>query len=440
VSSLGAHLLAAALASGVRADEDRPPSPPAAADVPAMVEAWIRDLASERFEVREQARQGLERWGRDAPEALRRHADDADPEVRRTVRALLERLGSTVAPAPAAAEDLAAVGRVTVDATDRPLGALLDELGLLFGGTVQAPDDARARRVSVRLAEQPYFAALAALLEHAGLEAAGPFDGENRLRTVPRSEGGAQVPTATSGPVRVRATKLAVTRALDGQGPAVHALTLEVHLAPCVQLSAYRPPRVLGARDAAGGRWISAGGDASVLYGVGGDPKRIEVTVSLMPTADAAPGAERLERLELALPLRVRHHRREVRFEHPGELPRTLDEQGRPATEGAKGTLTLQRLEPAEGRADAWLADLACVLAGKPARESVEPWLELADGQRRRLWIAGGRSTTSADGRLRLVGRAHGVGDAAPRGLVVAWFERDADGELPLTFLEVPLR
>ncbi len=443
LASVGAALLLATLdcsGGSARAGEERQaPGAGAVGDVAEQVRGWIADLASERYEVREQARQGLERWGREAPEVLRAHADDADPEVKRTLRALLARLETAVERVPATLADLTRVGLVRLEARGEPLGGLLDGLSASMGGLFQVPEEARQVAVTLALSDAPYFAAVEALAAQVGLEAPLPFDGEALLTLAAPAPGVVAAPTASVGPLRVRALRIQASRPLAGAGPATHALTLEVQLAPCVQLVSYRPPRLVSALDAQGRRWRTAGtAEPPTTYGVGGDPRRVETLVSLEPSEPEA--ADRLARLELAFPMRLRHERHELVFEPLEGLPRTLDEQGRASEAGKRGSVTLEAFGPAEGRNDAWTVELACVLTSVAARASVEAWLELDSGQRRRLWIAGGRSTTSADGRLRLVGRAHGVGPQRPRAVRVVWFERESEGEVALTLEDVPLR
>src|SRR5262245_1772486 len=76
------------------------PSPPAREEV----DRWLSELGSERFEVREAARRRLQAVAASVREALVARRDDPDPEVRRTVRALLEGLGgdetSPATPSP----------------------------------------------------------------------------------------------------------------------------------------------------------------------------------------------------------------------------------------------------------------------------------------------------------------------------------------------------
>jgi WD40 repeat protein len=66
---------------------------PGPAAAPRQVAAWIEDLDRPEFEVREKARQGLERQGDGAEPSLRRAlAADPSPEARRRLQGLLEQL------------------------------------------------------------------------------------------------------------------------------------------------------------------------------------------------------------------------------------------------------------------------------------------------------------------------------------------------------------
>jgi hypothetical protein len=429
-------VLTGLLAPPARAGEEAPPAPPEAV---AQLEAWIKDLASEQYEVREAARKGLERRGREAPDVLRAHADDADPEVRRTVRALLERLGSVTPAPPVASADVARLGLVRLQVTKRPLREVLDLLAGALGGTFVLDAESGKRPVSADLEDVPYFTALETLAAAADLRVPAGFDGEARLAFVPAAEGRAAPASAAVGPVRLRAARVTAARSLDGDGARTHTLGLDLNLAPCVQLVTYRPARVVKAVDPAGRAWRGAGNaGAALTYGVGSDTRRVELSVALEPAAEGVE--ERLATLDLSLPLRVRHERRQVRFAPLADLPRTLDEQGEPAEAGARGTVTLASLTAAEGRKDAWIVDLSAVPTTAPGRESLDAYLITGEGARRRVWISGGRSTTSADGRLRLVGRCYGTGEAPPTALEVVWFEREGEGEVLLTLRDVPLR
>lgn len=98
-------LLAFLPCGSLRADDEAPRTPE---EKRAFVAKCLRELRSSAFDVREAARQGLEDHGADAPDLLEAARDDADPEVRRTVRMLLARMGgrsrwspcrSTISPA-----------------------------------------------------------------------------------------------------------------------------------------------------------------------------------------------------------------------------------------------------------------------------------------------------------------------------------------------------
>ena len=58
---------------------------------------------------------GLERYGREAKDLLEARKDDPDPEIRRTVRMLLDRLGGASPVVVPELGDLTTLGRVTLD-------------------------------------------------------------------------------------------------------------------------------------------------------------------------------------------------------------------------------------------------------------------------------------------------------------------------------------
>lgn len=406
-------------------------APPAWAE---QVEGWVRDLASERYEVRERAREQLEAQGTRAPEVLRAHADDPDPEVRRTVRALLARLEKVAEAVPAPAQDLAGIGCVQVRGEGLPLGRVLEELGVALGGQLQVPSDRLGTRLErlPALESEPAFAAIERVAAAAGLVAPEPFDGMGQLVLRAAPPGAQASPSGTAGPVRVRATRVEAARPLGVEGPVTHGLTLELQLAPAVQLVTYRAPRVLRAEDGAGRAWKAlAGSDANTTYGVGGDTRRVETRITLERADPDA--AERLARLDLLLELRLRSERREAVFEGLDGLPRS---QSLPGAE-----VVLEEAAPAEGRSDSWSLTVACRLDSEVARASVDVWVDLSDGTRRRMLAMGGRSSSSADGRLRLVGRIHGLREGTrPRAARVTWYAREVQGELAVTLADVPLR
>jgi hypothetical protein len=291
----------------------------------------------------------------------------------------------------------------------------------------------------VDVEDVPYFAALEALADAAGLRAPSAFDGQGRLALVPAAEGLAQAASAMAGPLRLQAARVAAARSLSGTESRTHTLTFDLHLAPCVQLRTYKTARVVKALDPAGRAWRAAGNPgAAMTHWVGGDTRRVELNVALEPAAEAAE--ERLATLELAVPLRVRHERRAVRFGPLTDLPRTLDERGKPAEAGARGSVTLASVAAAEGRQDTWLVDVSAVLSTATGRESVDAYLVAGDGAKWRVVTAGVRSTTSADGRVRLMGRCYGTGETPPAALEVVWFEREGEGDALFALRDVPLR
>jgi hypothetical protein len=434
-----ALLLALLLGLPAFADDDAPIAAPGTPEFRARVGAWLEDLRSERFEVRERARAALEQWGAEAPDLLDALKDDPDAEVRRTVRGILERRGRAPVTTPVPAGDLASVGLVTLEARGRPLGEVLDELGRAHAARIVAPEEFRSRPVDVSLDAVPLFEAVERVAALAGLAARDPFGEGGGLVLEPASQDAEAVPCAWVGPVRVRVTRVTSTRTLGERGMRKYVLALELHWSPEVQLVTYRTPRVKVARDPDGVEFAGPkGSEAQAVYGVGGARRSAEVTVPIDP---ASPDAkERLATLELGLTLRLRHDRREVRFPDLSALPASRREDGSPGEPGTPGVVTLHALTQPPSPPGSWVAEISATLTRSVAEQSAQAYLEAGDGAVHALWIAGGRSTTSADGLLRLTGRAYNVGSGPPRSLRFAWHLREEEGEVPVRFTDVPLR
>jgi hypothetical protein len=425
-------LLACLCLAAARADE-----PPASGGDPrALVLRALEDLRAADFEVRERARRALEAHAASAADLLEARRDDPDPEVRRTVRLLLAGLGrEPVAPEPAP-RSLSDVGVVTL-ALRAPPGEVLRRIGEPHGARfADAAELLAGPPIEVALERVPFFAAVAQVLEAAGLSARDPFDPAGRLVLEPRGDG-ERVPEAAAGPLLVRVREVTSTRGLGPEGKRRYALELEILWTPAVHLVTYRTPTGVAGEDPAGRRFTGPGGAANVtVYGVGVGQRRREVTLPLDPEDPAAE--ERLAALRFDLPVRLRHDRREVRFVLAGDLPRTLGETGAPAEEDAPGSVTLRRVHQPDGARGPWVVEASAVFPGETARQSLEAVLETAAGEHRHA-TAGGRSE-SADGRVDLVGRAYGWSDGPPVAVRVSWFTREEEGTLPFALADVPLR
>ena len=118
------------------------------ADLRAKVEQWLEDLQSDEFAVRETARGELRKHGTKARDLLEGARDHEDPEVRRTVRAILARVGSRPRPIPSARVadgSFDDVHRVTLDLKDVALEEALQQLGGRIGGRFKVPVSARSK-------------------------------------------------------------------------------------------------------------------------------------------------------------------------------------------------------------------------------------------------------------------------------------------------------
>src|SRR5204862_4665018 len=88
---LALAFLAAVPARGVAAGD--PPIPAGEEAMKKEVDRLLSEVASDKFETREAARKRLLSIARAARSALEARREDPDPEIRRTVRTLLEALG-----------------------------------------------------------------------------------------------------------------------------------------------------------------------------------------------------------------------------------------------------------------------------------------------------------------------------------------------------------
>ncbi len=428
-------LLACALSAPVRipdARADEPQIPPALQGeaLRTHVKQWIEDLRSDSFATRQTARHGLQRYGTKARDLLEAVADDEDPEVRRTVRLLLG--GEPTKTAPVAPGDLAAIGRVTLPASD----ATLKDLGRQFGGRFEMPDDWTPPESGGEIENEPYFEALRMLLKRADLSMKGPFDGAGHARLVHRDAEAVVVPQAAAGPVLVRVTEVTSTRALTSTAKPHYSLTLDVWWVPSVAVSQLSTPTVTAAEDTAGNAF-RATTKGRVTYGVSPMQSSRSVNVTFQPTTDVFH--EKLAKLVVKFPMRIRHVAHTVRFDDIEKLPRCRTKDGKDVEPGTEGSVELRSFEPVENQTGSWVVELVAVLPKQLARTTAQIFVRWAGGREQRLHVMGGRSH-SADGTLNLTGRAYGAGIGKPEAIWVTWFDRESDGELEVVLKDVPLR
>ncbi len=400
------------------------------------VAAWIADLRAEAYATREAARKALEAQGHLAPDLLQAHRDDPDPEVRRTVRLLLERMGRAVTAEAPPARDLQGVGvvRLAGQGTLRALfAALADAQGAQIGLPEGIDDEAE---LTVESAEtQPFFAALRSLGQRAGLVPAGAFDRSGRLEMI-RGEAEPR-PWAAAGAMQVRVAEVTRTRVLPPRGSQRFAVGLDLEWSPAVQLVSWTTPEEIEASDPDGRPFLAGAAMRSrTTHGVSSNATRARLQIHLEPASEDV--RSELAVLAFELPLRIRHQPRELRFSADGELPRTASvEEALGADEANGERIVLEALEPPEAERGPWTVRLTAHLRGAIAQRSLDVRLERADGTLQPAYA--GSRFPSADGRLELTARAYGMGVEAPVALRVRWFAAEERGVLSFRLTDVPL-
>jgi hypothetical protein len=396
---------------------------------------WIEDLGSDRYAVREAARSRLEREGAAARGPLEARREDPDPEVRRAVGLLLERLEATpVDLPPPALGDLSAVGRVDLDlAEPRPAREALRLLGEPFGARFALPKSAGEVPVRMRVEDAPFFAALDAVAAAAGVSPQEGFSPSGDLFLAP---GPMVEPWAAAGPLRVRVTEISVTRSLGGSQRPVYSLTLALDWVPGVQVVSWETPLDIRGEDAAGGGYEAAAASRRrVTHGVGRSSRTGRFQVHLQPLSspgeEPAP-ADELASLDFRLPVRLRYDRRETSFPAPfADLP------ARVAVSDEEEVSLLEVVAPTAGYGP-WVARVAARLARPVSLDGLDVWFETVEGHR--VLAFGGTRFPSADGRLELTARAHLGTDARAAAVLVVYFREEEQGALAFHLQGVPLR
>ncbi|MDA1195804.1 MAG: hypothetical protein O2894_11545, partial [Planctomycetota bacterium] len=396
-------------------------------DVRARVAAWIVDLRSDDFGTREAARTGLNENGLAARDLLEAARDDEDPEVRRTLRAILERVPPPVTTPPdrVAPGDFRTLGSVTLQAKEQPLHEVLARLAQGVGAHLTAPEALRTAPTSVDLEGVPFYAALDQILGPHGLHFDEPFDALGVGRAVVRPTGVEPAPWSASGPMRLRVTDVATSRTLGSVAPVKHALTLELSWPPSVQLAQVESPTIEVARDPDGKPYQPTPAmNRQVTYGVGSNQLSHTLTVHLMPgQADCAP---KLGALELGLMLLLRFDPVRVDFDAGQPLPQTRD------------GVTLHAIEEVEGAAGQYVVDFSAELPEGAAERSLSAQVIEQDGSPSHLGVYGGRSR-SGDGTVRIRARAYRGSRGAPPAIRIGWHRREERGSLRFRLESIPL-
>lgn len=415
---------------------DEPPVTRSGLD--AEVDRLLADVASADYAVREAARAKLAPLARAAKARLLARRDDPDPEIRRTVAALL-----------AATDGGAEVGMPLVDLGELGLvslaaeGTLREILGRYEGATgarVRLPPSFAESPSKVDATAMPSFAVLEAILAPHDLEVPDGFDEAGQGAASPRS-GKPGPPVAMAGPFRCEVESVSTTKMLRGGGRPRYVLGLRLEWTPAVQVTAYAQPTIGAAVDEAGAALVAV--DAgNTTFGIGGSRRTTTVTVTL--EAPGREGADRLERLEVTLRLRVRHGRQAHRFgdlaaEH---LPSSASVPAPPGSAGGGGAthLTLESFAPDPDRRGWVLGALSTVLAPGIPPAGLTASLETSEGILRPMFDHASR-IAGANGLVKLNLRAVGAGgDAGPRALWAAWYTREEEMRVTFVLRGVPLR
>jgi hypothetical protein len=197
-----------------------------------------------------------------------------------------------------------------------------------------------------------------------------------------------------------------------------------------------RSPILKAAEDAQGNAYKAPPAAGTITYGVGSGSTQMELTLSLQ--AAAAEAADRLARLEIGVPVRLRHGRKWVTFRNLQGLPRSLPLAASMTGGPLGGTVTLRRFEAPPQAGGAYVVEVTAQMDSEVGRESVRAYLEAADGSLAALGLSA--RSTSADGTVEMVGRGRFSGPVGPAAVRVSWFVREGDGEASFRFEGVPLR
>jgi len=422
------------------------PRAPLLADEPVPVEAGpyaevdrlLAEVASDDYAVREAARGKLALLARSAKARLLARKDDPDPEIRRTVAALLATVdGGAEASLPLA--ELGELGLVTLAASGT-LREVLARYEAMTGARVRVPPTHLEARAKVDVASMPSFSTLDAILDPHDLEVPDGFDEAGQGSASSRS-GKASPPAAVAGPFRCEVESISTTKMLRGGGRPRYVLGLRLAWTPAVQVTAYTQPTAPAAVDDTGATLTSV--DAgNTTFGIGGSRRMTTITVTL--EAPGTSGVERLASLEVRLRLRIRHGRQTHRFDDLSaeHLPSVASVASPPGTTGAGATtrLTLESFAPDPDRRGWVLGSLSTVLAPGIAPEGLSAALETSEGVLRPMFDHASR-IAGANGVVKLSLRAVGSGgDAGPKAIVAAWYTRDEEIPVTLVLRGIPLR
>lgn len=397
------------------------------------MERLLAQLASDDYAVREAARTRLAAVARDARDLLAARRDDPDPEVRRTVAALLGALGEPEGP-PVPTGSLGDLGLVTFEAAGT-LAEVLSRWEAEVGGRVTVPPSAAATAVRVAVRRVPYFRALDEVLAPAGLDLRDGFDEAGVATAVPRAAGDARPPWSAVGPFRLDLASVSVERFFLPRERREPRFGVRLAWSPAVHVTSLSAPKVRRAVD--GGGAVLAGVPMATTYGIG----RVRWTQAEVRLAAVdGPLADRLTTLDLDAEVRVRSGGLAVAFDDLA--PEVLPAIRTAGTGGPKGEtrVTLNGFGPDPDHGGYLVADLTAALARGVPPDSVVVMMETPGEGVRPLYDLSNRIAAS-DGTVRIRVRTPGAAGAAKgRILRVAWYTKEEEMVVPFSWADVPLR
>ncbi len=423
---------------------DPPPLPKGAKgaeeELRAQVAAWLAELRSESFRVREAARRNLLARGLQARDLLEAAKDDPDPEVRRTVRAVLAR--APARPTKAAAQvqpgDFRGIGRLTVKAQDERLADVVKRIDEAIGAQLELPEAQLEKPVTLSLTDAPCYDVIAALARATSTRPQQPFDRSGRMQLLATDGKIEPAPRAAAGPMQITVLEVAATRSFGVSTVPRYALKLRLEWAPFVQVQQYERPTIEVARDKDGKRFRATPAmSRGATYGVGSSTKHHTTTVHIEPAE--AGCKEHLGALEVRVPMRLRYDLATVTLADIAAVPTCLGADGKSAKPGTNESVQIHSIAEAEGGRGQWVVDFTATLVDESAQKTLQAYLIEADGTLRRVSVYGGRSI-GADGTVRITARAYRGTTGKPKGLQVTWFRRQEQGSLRFRLEDIPLR
>ncbi len=420
----------------------KPPVRPKAAqpDIHEQVSRWLEELRSEDFEVRETARRSLRARGLQARDVLEGAKDDADPEVRRTVRAILARAPAkpTLTAAQVTPGDFRGIGRLSLKAQDEPLQDILARVDEALGSRIEPPEALLQKALTLDLTDAPCYDVLAAIQKATLTRPQQPFDRSGRMLLVAADPRVKRAPRGAVGPMQITVLEVAATRAFGVETLPRYALKLRLEWAPFVQVGQYDRPTVEVARDPDGKRYRATAAMArNASYGVGTTVKHHTTTVHLEPAE--VDCKQMLAALELSVQMRLQHDRVTVKLDDLSKTPCCLGPDGKPAKPGSNESVQFHSVAQAEGGRGQWVVDFTATLLDEKARRNLQAFLVEEDGSTRQVSVYGGRSI-GADGTVRITARAYRGTRGKPKALRVSWFRREEQGSLRFRIEDIPLR